>query len=58
MDLKDGTFSESNVEGFFKCSHCGSVMDIEEETYCWDCGKGEMIYTTTNPPRIIRRIIG
>lgn len=29
---------------YFQCNKCGSVMDIEEEVTCWDCGKGEMIY--------------
>jgi hypothetical protein len=29
---------------YWKCTHCGYVKRIEEEVYCWKCGKGEMIY--------------
>lgn len=33
-----------NTFKYFQCDSCGSVMDIEEEQICWDCGKGYMIY--------------
>ena len=28
--------------GFWECSHCGYIDDIEREIKCWACGKGEM----------------
>lgn len=30
------------------CSNCGNIEDKEREIMCWQCGKGEMLYTPNN----------
>jgi len=32
-------------QGFWICENCGCSMPYEQEVWCWECGKGEMLYT-------------
>ena len=32
-------------KGFWICEHCGHAETYEREVWCWQCGKGEMLYT-------------
>ena len=41
---------------YWKCNNCSYIKDIEEEVICWNCGQGEMIFTTLLHYKIGREI--
>ena len=36
--------TEETKKGYFKCNKCGKTERFEKETWCWHCGKGEMVF--------------
>ena len=36
--------SETNTFGIYQCNKCGHLVPIEQEVFCRECKKGEMLY--------------
>ena len=46
------------MKGIYACTNCTNVELREREVYCWECGKGEMVWHESDRHKIWELLTG